>query len=272
MCDPVTLSIASTAVGAVGSAANAMGQASAQRKQERNVGIWQQQQQKNRDAESARQEQMRQEADAARRKGVQDISVADQQRRQAEEEAKLLPYLAGETAASDAGVTSGDVPLSVADTAMLSGQQAGDEGFQKETAKKIGEATADARKRISAMAKVASYGGTEGGLGTMNPILQAQAGAGIDAQNEFRRGSLGAFGLEQSVDPVQVQYQPSPLANIFSAALSAGAQGMGNAYGNPFLGGNDLNKFPEAPVPIPMPRPVTRRVGGAGSAPNYFTF
>jgi hypothetical protein len=68
------------------------------------------------------------------------------------------------------------------------------------------------------MATVASYGGSAQGLGTVNPQIQAEAGSAIDVQNEFRRGSLGAFNLEQAVEPVQVTYQPSPLANIFVGA------------------------------------------------------
>lgn len=254
MCDPVTLSIASTVVGAAGSAMNAMGQANAQKKQKREVEIWQDKQQRNRDAENVRQEAMRQKAEEAQRKGVEELSIAEQQKRQAAEESRLTPFLAGETPESEAGVESGGVPLSVADTALLSGQQAGDATFQEAAAKKIGEATGDARKRIAAMAKVASYGGTAGGLGTMNKELLARAGAGIDAQNEYRRGSLGAFGVEQNVDPVQVQFTPSPLANIFSAALSAGAQGLGNQFGNPFLG-SGKTVYPDAPIPIPATRP-----------------
>jgi hypothetical protein len=257
MCDPVTLSIASTVVGAAGSAMNAMGQANAQKKQKQEVEIWQEKQRANRNAENVRQEAMRKQAEAGRQKGVEDISIQSQQERQAAEEARLAASLAGDNPESDAGVESGGVPLSVADTSLLSGQQAGDATFQEAAAKKIGEATSNARKRIAAMAKVASYGGTAGGLATTNKEALARSGAAIDAQNEFRRGSLGAFGLERAVEPVQVQFTPSPLANIFSAALSAGAQGLGNAYGNPFMG-NPNPTYPQAPVPVPMPRPVHR--------------
>lgn len=236
MCDPVSLSVASTVIGAAGTAAGAMTQRSAQRKQEREVNTWQEQQRKNRFAEGARQEGLRQEATRAQQAGLQQVSAADQQKRQADEEARLAAYLKGDSAASQATPEAG-VPTAVADTEMFSGQEAGGEEFKTELAKKISEVTSAAKQRIGALARVSSYGESFGGLGTMNPILQQQSGAAIDAQNEFRRGSLGAYGTEQNVDPVQVSYTPSPLADVFSTMLSAGTQGMGNAFGNPLIGG-----------------------------------
>jgi hypothetical protein len=247
-----------------------MGAASAAKKQANEVNIWQQKQKQNRDRETVRQESMRQAADEARQKGVQDISVEDQARRAAAEKARLTPVLTGEAEGSNADVESGGVPLSVADTAMMSGQQAGGENYVESIGKKINDATSAARKRIGAMAGLSSYGGSGGGLGTMNPILQATSGAAIDAQNEYRKGSLGALGIEQKVEPVQIQQQPSPLGEIFSLALGAGAQGLGNKFGNPLVGGGST--LPSTTSIIPTSRPVTRRVGGAGSAPNYFNF
>lgn len=247
MCDPVSLSIASTVVGAVGTIGGGMAQRSAAKKQQEEVNVWQQQQKKDRAAEQVRQEELRKEADAARLKGVQDLSGDEQVKRQKEEEARLASYLTGQ---GDANATpEADIgPQATADTAMFSGQQGGDTVSNSDLAKKISEASSSAQQRIKALAKVSSYGESFGGLGTENPLLQQEAGTGIDMANEMRRGSLGAFGVEKAVDPVQVSFTPSPLADIFSTALSLGAQGMGGKFGSPFAGSDSTSTlFPAAP-------------------------
>src|SRR5262245_17147838 len=209
VCDPLSLSIASTVAGIAGSAVNSMGAMKAQKQQQREVQQWQQQQRANRQAESQRQEEMRQEAEKAQQKGVEDVSGEAQAKRQSEEEARLAQYLQGQGDASTATPEAG-APVAEADAA-LSGQSGGDAGFKSELASKINDATKNAKQRIGALARVSSFGESFGGLGTTNPLLQQAAGSAIDAQNEFRRGSLGAFQVEQAVDPVQVTYTPSPL-------------------------------------------------------------
>jgi len=242
-------SLASTVVGTAGSMANAASQRSAQKKQQAEVSAWQQQQKKDRQAEQVRQEQLRTEADKARVAGLQEVSGEAQSKRQAEEEARLAEYLAGKGEASVATPETG-APIAAADQAMLSGQQGGDALVQTDLAKKISEASSGAMQRIGALAKVSSFGESFGGLGTMNPLIQQQTGQDIDQFNEFRRGSLGAFGTEKAVEPVQVSWSPSPLADIFSTALSVGAQGMGQAYGG--TGGSGL---PGTTSIIPTARP-----------------
>lgn len=262
MCDPSMMaiaSLASTVVGTAGSMANAASQRSAQKKQQAEVSAWQQQQKKNRDAEQVRQEGLRQEADKARVAGLESVSGEAQTKRQAEEEARLAQYLAGNADASVA-TPEGSAPVAAADTAMLSGQQGGDALVQTDLAKKISEASSNASQRIGALAKVSSFGESFGGLGTMNPLLQAEAGQGIDMFNEFRRGNMGSLALKQAVEPVQVSWSPSPLADIFSTALSVGSQGLGTAYG-----GN--NVFPSAPTASGFqgpPKPLPKQYAGGG--------
>jgi hypothetical protein len=224
-----------------------MAQRSAAKKQQGEVNAWQQQQRKDRAAEQIRQEDLRKEAEKAQQKGVQDLSGDSQVRRQQEEEARLSTYLQGQ---GDANATpEADIgPQATADTAMFSGQQDGDTVTKSDLAKKISEASSSAQQRIKSLAKVSSYGESFGGLGTENPLLQQEAGAGIDMANEFRRGSLGAFNVEKAVDPVQVSFTPSPMADIFSTALSLGSQGMGGKFGSPFAGSDSTSSlFPVAP-------------------------
>jgi hypothetical protein len=255
MCDPVSLSIASTVIGAAGTAAGAMGQRSAAKRQAAEVHTWQEQQKKDRAAEQVRQEEFRQQAEKAQQQGLADVSGEAQTKRQGEEEARLAEYLQGRGDAATATDESGNAPQATADTAMFSGQQGGGEEFKTELAKKINEASTGAAQRMKALARVSSYGESFGGLGTENPLLQQKSGAGIDMANEFRRGSLGAFGVEKAVDPVQVTYTPSPMADIFSTALSLGAQGMGGQFGTPTFSSADTGAsiygnalFPKAPA------------------------
>jgi len=253
MCDPTMIgiaSLASTVIGAAGTAANAMGQRSAQKKQQQEVSIWQQQQKKDRAAEQVRQEELRQGADKARVEGLAQVAGDAQSERQKAEEARLAEYLAGKGDASVATPETG-VPQAEADKAMLSGQQGSDPLVQTDLAKKISEAAAGASQRIGALAKVSSFGESFGGLGTMNPLIQQQTGSDIDKFNAFRTGSLGAFASERNVEPVQVQFTPSPLADIFSTALSVGAQGLGTAYG----GGSSSLSGPATTGIIPTARP-----------------
>jgi hypothetical protein len=255
MCDPVSLSIASTVVGIAGTAANAMGAMKAQKKQAQEVDIWQTKQKMFRQQEQQRQEEFRQQASAAQQQGVQDVSAdAQKTRQQAEEERLNAAYN------DQSGITqeTGSAPVSVADR-TLTGQSGGDPEFTTDLAKKIAEATKGAKERIGKLAVVNSYNSSFGGLGTENPLLQQAAGSAIDRQNEFRRGSLGAFNVERAIDPVQITAQPNGLGDMFASALSMGAQGMGNAYGA-------THTFPAAPSAAKWygpPKPLTGKFSGA---------
>jgi hypothetical protein len=206
-----------------------MAAAKAQKKQAQEVQSWTKQQSQFRQQEQARQEGMRQEASAAQQQGLEAISAENQAKRQTEEEQRLAAYLEGQ---GEAAQPTGTTPVSEADKAMLTGQQGGDTEFKADMAKKINEASKTAKQRIGALARVASFGESFGGLGTTNPLLQQATGSAIDRQNEFRRGSLGAYNVERAIDPVQVTYTPSPMADVFSTALSFGAQGLGNLSGS----------------------------------------
>ena len=226
MCDPTVLTIATTVAGLAGQASSYFGQQAAMKDQEKAYNEWAAQQSKNRANENARQEQMRQESQKAQQQGLQDVSAQNQKQTQAEEQSRLTGYLQGGGPEGEA-----PTPVSVADRS-LTGQGAGGgdapagDPFQTELAKKINEATSDSRQRIAALAKVSSYGGSEGGLDTMTREALAKSGRGIDVTNDLRRGSLGAYGIEQAVNPKQISYTPGPLS-MLSPLLGVGMQGLG---------------------------------------------
>jgi hypothetical protein len=250
MCDPLT--IGSIAVGLAGTAANAVGQQGAAKKQQREYDAWAAQQKQARNAENARQEQLRGRAETSRQEGVEAISADEQARTQAAEEARLTSALneEGQTNTADPGA-----PASVADD-VLTGSGGGGQVFQSDLARKISDATASAKQRIGALARVSSYGDSFGGLGTVNPINQGRAGAGIDAANEMRKGSISAYGAETAIDPVQITYS-NPIADIASSFLGAGMQGLGQSM----AGGGGVSSIfkgavkPKVPIPTPRPDP-----------------
>lgn len=244
MCDPTSLavvSLASTAVGAAGSVASGIGAAKAQKKQANEVAAWQQEQKRFRQAEGARQEGLREQADVERMKGLEQLDADAQIKRQADEEARLAAYLQGDNPQAQAAETT--APVSVADAA-LSGQSQGPADFRSDLAAKINSATKDARARMAALAGVSAYGESFGGLGRTNQDILGRSGAGIDKYNQFRHGSLSAWGAEKAIDPVQVSYS-DPLAGAFSTALQVGTQGLGN------WAGGQTGSFPAAPKAQP---------------------
>jgi hypothetical protein len=261
VCDPVSLSIASTVIGAAGGVFNAVGASRAQKKQKQEYESWVAQQQNFRQAENVRQEEQRKQAEAAQQETAVKIGAENQKAAQTAEEARLKKQLV-----TDAGIDAQKqaVPTSVADASIANPQASADLSNKSDLARKMNEATADVRQRINALARVSSYGGSFGGLQNRVAEKLGKSASEIDRANEFRRGSLAAYGLEKSIDPVQVTYTPSPIADIFSSALSFGAQGLGNAAGQSAFG-----SFPNAPTigsgfvgpPRPLP-PYLQTTGG----------
>jgi hypothetical protein len=231
MCDPVSLAIASTVatgVGAVGSLASSAQARSAQKRQQQEVQAWQREQKRARDTESLRQESLRQEAEATRQVGVGKLSAEEQKKAQEAEAARLETELTGQgmTAAPEAVA-----PISASDVAIA--KESAGQNYKSDLAAAINSATKGARQRLGALADISAYGESFGGMGTRAKEALAASGADINMFNEFRRGSLGAFGVEQNIDPVQLSSGESPMADLFSTALQVGAQGLGKYYGTP---------------------------------------
>ena len=159
------------------------------------------------------------------KQGVDAIAAENQKAVQDAEAARLAALYSGDTIQPTADPAA---PESVADAA-LTGQQSGGEVFQTELAASSADAAASAKQRIGALATVNSYGNSYGGLGTVNPLAQQQAGSGIDAANEARRGSLAAYGVERDVDPTEISYS-NPIADIASSFLGVGMQGSARRW------------------------------------------
>jgi hypothetical protein len=244
MCDP--LSLGALAIGAAGTAANSIGQANAAKKQESEYNSWAAMQKKNREQENARQQGLREQATAAQQQGVEDISLVNQSKLQDAEQARLEAVLAGEDANAAPGPNTPVAPADATATPY------GGDVYQNDFGTQLADAMASAKKRIGALATVQSFGDSFGGLGTVNPINQATAGAGIDEANAKREGSLAAYQTEQAVDPTQITYS-NPVADIASSFLGAGMQGLGQGVAN---GGGISSIFkgtlaPKVKAPLP---------------------
>ena len=231
MCDPLSLIMGG--LSAASSVASAVTQQNAQKKQEQANNQWMQFQRQQRLAENARQEDMRQKAELARQDTVQDLSPEAQQKAQAEEQSRLE----GELGAKDSSTAADKAAGNQADVnaALLSGQSAGGQMFMQDMASRVSKATADARGRLKALAGVQSFGGTMGGLQTRNALELQQGEQGINLQNNFRQGSLGAYGAMQAVDPIQYNPTSNPWGGIANALAGIAGQRGGSTMGSGFF-------------------------------------
>jgi hypothetical protein len=209
-------------IGLVGSlastAANYAAQSSLQKRQESENQRWAQQQTQKRQAEAARQEEQRKQAEVSRLGAVEDMAPEEQKEAQSAEAARLNT----EMQSPESLTTSGDQLLS------------GETSVGKEVAQDIGArvtaATQQARKRIAALAQVQSYGNSFGGLANRNQEILGQSAQGIDMANNLRKGSLGAFGVENQVSPVR--YEASPQAGLIGGLANSIAGAAGGFAGS----------------------------------------
>lgn len=220
--------------GAAGTLSNAMGQSAAAAKQQRDYEAWAAQQHANRVAANIKDEQDRQQAEAARQQGLQQLSPDNQAATQKAEQDRLTKYLQGDpnqpaSTTSTPGATAPSTPTSVTDDIMARNSNVTDPYLKSDLATKLNAASAAAKARIAALAGVSSYGGSSGGLDQLTSRALQTSGQGIDLANEFRKGDLGVLATEQAVNPIQTTYQPSPFASMAGSLLQTGAQGVGQA-------------------------------------------
>ena len=116
---------------------------------------------------------------------------------------------------------------------LLSGEHTGDQTFMGSLTQSVNQATAQARKRIAALATAGSYGGSFGGLATQTPITFAQGGNDINLQNDIRQGDLKTYGVEQQVQPVNYGLGPGTDTTASIAKALGGVAGSLAGFAGP---------------------------------------
>lgn len=220
MCDPLSLGIVS-AVGAVASQAGSyFVQRNAMKRAEDAQATWRAGQARYRAEENARQDELRKQAEGARRETVTDLLPANQQKAQRDEQARLTAELSADS-----------FNPSVADETLLSGGSLGGETFKSDAAGRLAKASADARKRIAALATMGSYGNSFGGVGTRAQEVLARGDQGISLANNMRQGSLSAYGIEKAIQPLQTGTTVDPFGGIASALGGIAGKSFGSYMG-----------------------------------------
>jgi hypothetical protein len=219
MCTPLA------AIGLVASAASAglnyMSQQSMANAQERSNAEWAAMQTRQRHAEQARQDEAREKANLSRMGANEKIDPRNLEKDRAAEEARLTQNyeaLNPMTGAPQEGVAF--TPQGVGNS----------EAFKTALGNRMTQATQDAKRRIAALASMQSYGGeTMGGMLSKAGDYLSSSERDINLQGNIRQGSLGAFGLEQKIDPVR--YTTNPSAQLVGSLAGAVANAAGGAYG-----------------------------------------
>lgn len=128
----------------------------------------------------------------------------------ANEEARLSDVFGG----SDANLAN------ITAEAVGAGQGGGQSKvFDKEMARQLGDASAEAKKRIQAMARTTAYGGgSMGGMGVTDMLRNVNSQAIIGGVNDNRRGNVGTLQKYQQVEPQQLVYKAPLAGQLLSAA------------------------------------------------------
>ena len=161
------------------------------------------------------------------------LAQASQQRK--EQERLTGVYGSGTSAAEFAARPASDASIAAgSQRGALAGQSGGDGEFRSDLARRLNNAAGDARNRIAALATMNSYGDSQYGLGNVVPLGFQEAGWDINKFNNFRRGSMQAYGVEQ-----QQLGQPSQASYSKPAGATAleGAGGLLSGLGKGFGGG-----------------------------------
>jgi hypothetical protein len=229
MCDPMSI------IGIGLSIGMAAMQYSAQQdmasKQQAANDAWVSYQRRESNAENMRQENLRQKAEAAREGSLSELTPEKQTAAQENEQSRLEKVLTPEDLANlAAGKTE-----SVNDK-LLSGQQHMAADVKGNIANSLAKAAQEARSRISALAAVQSYGGSQYGLtNRANSIFNA-SGQDIRLAGDERQGSLAAYGVAKQVQPLQYQMTPSPFGGGANALAGKVGGGLGSQMAGMFTG------------------------------------
>ena len=122
-------------------------------------------------------------------------------------------YGAGQDQAADKFLTEYDqMDSAIGEGELLSGQQFASNEIKTEIAARANKASADARKRIQALA--ALTGGDNAGLN--RSFLLNDTANTLSTINTLRRGSLGVSNQEQNISPAQVNQGSSIFGDVLS--------------------------------------------------------
>ncbi len=226
------LGLAGTGMQVGGSIIEMQQRQKAQKQQQENLNNWYLYQALIRNQEYMRQDSFRNQADTSRQNVLyNDVSSTAQKAKQGAEAQRLAgAYAQGTSAAAGAPSASDASIRSGAQQGILTGQSGGDQEFRSDLARRLNNSASRVRDRITALGTMNSYGDSFQGLGTENPLAFQRAGWDINRFNNFRKGSLQAYGVEKAIEPQQVQYRGSPGA----MALQAGGgflSGLGKGGG-----------------------------------------
>jgi hypothetical protein len=267
MCDPGSL--LSTGVGAGTKVMDAMGRQKAAQQQDKANKDHTMMQLMLMAQHMNTQNAFRGQAEGAWSAALDDMGAASQIARQSQESRRLAAYLNGDTQplmdvprpASldintadthkiDAGPGGKGIArytdVAGADTAVapmptkeggfsfspaISGSHGGTAMFRSDLARKLNKAARGARGQINALADLSAYGGSYGGLGTVNPLIMQKSGQAIDMWNNFRRGDMSVYNVERQIPASQYQYKQSPAMGL-AGLFGSGMKGMGEAAGS----------------------------------------
>jgi hypothetical protein len=228
MCEPFSLALATTAASL---AATGIGMAQQQRaaKSQNNANqYWRDYQKRQKDAEDVRQEQLRHQAEGARAQTVDQMGQEEQLKAQGTEEGRLNEIYNQNSVQDQANPTE----------TLLSGQETGGQLLKDDVASRLSQASADARKRIGALARINSYGGSFGGLQNRNNEIIGQGDQGINTANNMRQGSLSAFNIAKGVNPMQM-----PGSTDYASGIGSALAGIaGSAWGQTFRAPTTIGK------------------------------
>lgn len=270
MCDPGSL--LGTVAGAGTKAADAFGRQKAAAQQDKANKDHAMMQLFLMDQHLKRQDALRGQGEGMWSAALDDMSAASQVARQSREEARLASYLNGDTPAisgatdpaslsikwwNDQPVNFGsggiaqysnapqtDKTITAAPSTEggfsfdpnIAGSKQGGDYFQADLASKLARAARGARGQINALAKISSYGGSYGGLGTVNPLILQNSGDAIDFRNNMRRGDLAVWEAEKAIPATQYTYKASPASSL-AGLFGAGMKGLGSSAGMGGSGG-----------------------------------
>jgi hypothetical protein len=206
MCDPISLlaaagSVASAGIGYMGE------QATLKAQQGANADWVAYQRQKAREAD-ARDETMRQKAEAARQDTLGKVGSEAAGAAQDKAEGVLNDQMLQGNVAGDANIK------------MLAGQDANaDAGVSDELQKRETGATREARGRIKALAGLNSFGNSFDSAMQTGETAINEGNQAIDMQGNLRNGNTRVLGTAQAV-PVETFVQGSNMAGGISSALA----------------------------------------------------